>query len=115
MASIGSPSPHRHRLLHRRLAGLVVLGLLFPAAAPGLAEGSGTVTRESNGPKSLAVTRARSAVPRGSTVDRVTCQTVDVGWGNTRYRCTAHYTTGAPAPSAEAMDDAPAAEPAPDS
>jgi len=46
-------------------ASLLATGVL----APVLAESTGSVTRESSGTEALAEARARSAVPRGATIE----------------------------------------------
>jgi hypothetical protein len=68
------------------LAG-VLLATLPPVAA-------GTVTRESSGTRAQAEARAAASVPRGATITDMSCQTLEIGIGNTRYRCTATYESG---------------------
>lgn len=65
---------------------------------------AGSVTTESIFDRQATRQQAMSQVPKGATVTRTVCEDLEVGLGNTRYRCTVFYTTtpASPAPSTTA-------------
>jgi hypothetical protein len=77
----------------RRLAA--VLSLLPLLALPAQA---GSVTADSINDHSAALQAALSMVPRGATVSRSQCQSIAVGFGLPRWRCTVWF-SDAPKPA----------------
>jgi hypothetical protein len=81
-----------------RVTGALLAGGLALLAG---AAHAGSVTAESIFDREATRQQARSQVPKGATVTRTVCEDLEVGLGNTRYRCTVFYTT-APATTAPA-------------
>jgi hypothetical protein len=72
----------------------LISGLLLAAPLASWAESS---TAESIWDESNARERALQQVPQGATVGATTCESISVGMGNTRYRCTVTFTPAPPA------------------
>lgn len=68
--------------------------MLLTAPLASWAESS---TAESIWDESNARERALQQVPQGATVSATTCESISVGMGNTRYRCTVTFTPAPPA------------------
>ncbi len=81
-----------------RLTGALLAGSLALLAG---AAHAGSVTAESIFNREATRQQAKSQVPKGATVTRTVCEDLEVGMGNTRYRCTVFYTTtpASPAPA----------------
>ena len=92
---------HGFRLTGSLLSGALLAGSLALLAGPAHA---GSVTAESIFDREATRQQAKSQVPKGATVTRTVCEDLEVGLGNTRYRCTVFYTTtpASPAPSTTA-------------
>ncbi len=83
--------------------------LLLAAVLLGGPACAGSVTADSVWDQNDARQRAMQQVPAGSSVTGTRCQTISVGMGNDRYRCTVEYQRGAEA--AQPAPPAPAAAP----
>ena len=98
--------PMRWRLQPGRALLLAAVLLAGPACA-------GSVTADSVWDQNDARQRAMQQVPAGSNVTGTRCQTISVGMGNDRYRCTVEFQRGAEAaqPTPPAQPTSPAATP----
>jgi hypothetical protein len=68
------------------------------ALLPGPAH-AGSATAESIFNRQATRQRAMEQVPKGARVTRTTCEELEVGLDNTRYRCTVFYTSEPSAPA----------------
>jgi len=93
--------------MRRLVTALALLPLLaLPARA-------GSVTADSINDHSAALQEALSRVPRGATVSRSQCQSMQVGgFGLPRWRCTVWFSEAPPSPAAD-PSQSPATAPAP--
>jgi hypothetical protein len=77
-------------------AAALMAGTLAMLPGPAIA---GSITTESVFNRQATRQQAMSQVPKGAKITRTVCEELEVGLGNTRYRCTVYYTTP-PAPKA---------------
>ena len=77
------------------------LGTLTGAGAPVQA---GSATADSIWDRKNALQRAMEAMPAGATVTNQSCETLEVGLDNIRYRCTVWWSDPAVSPPAGRLD-----------
>ncbi|WP_082818471.1 hypothetical protein [Prochlorococcus sp. MIT 1306] len=53
---------------------------------------AGSINAESDWNQNNAIERARQQIPADTTISGEKCTTIEVGLGNTRYRCRVHFT-----------------------
>lgn len=79
--------------------GLSALAAVVALGAPALA---GSATADSIWDRKNALERALQAMPAGATLTKQTCETLEIGLDNIRYRCTVWWSDPpavAPAPA----------------